>query len=244
MSKFLVLKVVAILTFTFPVAGFSMEFSKASLLIPFTSDGCSMFPDGGFTNNMGIQNCCVKHDVWYWMGGTEQEREQADLELYNCVVDLGHKKTADLMYPGIRMGGTPDVKTSWRWGYGWTKLRPYGPLNSTELEQVEKYWNLTQIPAQIRAFPATNDLFSILYVDSCGEFAVDQLVKNKKGFSEASFVFKLKGAGYRLQIFSESCPGGYYLAEFESKLECLRGKQTPRLKKLEAFGTCQLLGAE
>ncbi len=81
---------------------------------PFTTDGCSMFPDGDWGG------CCVEHDKHYWRGGDRQERLAADILLSVCV----WKKTdsivlAFLMFLGVRIGGMPYLPTPWRWGYGW-----------------------------------------------------------------------------------------------------------------------------
>jgi len=45
------------------------------------------------------------------------------------------------MFTGVRVGGTPYLPTSFRWGYGWPYPRAYGELNTVELEQVKKQWN-------------------------------------------------------------------------------------------------------
>ena len=72
-------------------------------LADFTSDGCSLFIDGTFENPELWKECCLKHDIAYWQGGTKEQREQADLDFKNCV----EKKTGDstlayLMYEAVR----------------------------------------------------------------------------------------------------------------------------------------------
>ena len=79
----------------------------------FKSDGCSMFPDGYWFE------CCVIHDLAYWMGGTSEERLKADEELKKCVAEKGHPKTARLMFLGVRVGGVWWLPTPFRWGFGW-----------------------------------------------------------------------------------------------------------------------------
>ena len=39
-------------------------------LQPFTSDGCSAFPDGTMADNELWLACCEKHDLAYWQGGS------------------------------------------------------------------------------------------------------------------------------------------------------------------------------
>jgi hypothetical protein len=79
----------------------------------FQSDGCSCWFDGDWVD------CCVNHDLVYWMGGTRAERKVADIELRRCVSAEGHPFIAWTMYLGVRMGGVWWLPTSFRWGYGW-----------------------------------------------------------------------------------------------------------------------------
>jgi len=85
-----------------------------SYLEPFSTDGCSMFPDGKW------RECCVEHDKAYWKGDPEDKegRRKADLELMACVARKGYPFTAFVMYVGVRIGGSSWWPTSWRWGYG------------------------------------------------------------------------------------------------------------------------------
>ncbi|WP_419148897.1 hypothetical protein [Pseudoalteromonas 'SMAR'] len=106
-------------------------------LKPFTSDGCSVFPDGTLVQQQLWLDCCTAHDLAYWQGGSEQDRERADLELKACVSKLGEPDVASLMLLGVRIGGTPYLPTSFRWGYGWPYPRAYRPLSTAELEQVQ-----------------------------------------------------------------------------------------------------------
>jgi len=96
-----------------------------SELAPFVSDGCSMFPDGTLGDGTRWQECCVIHDYAYYVGGPESSREAADRALQACVADNSNQALADLMYYGVRIGGTPALPTPWRWGYGWA----YDPLD-------------------------------------------------------------------------------------------------------------------
>ena len=109
--------------------------ATAGDLRPFTTDGCSSFPDGTSEHQSLWSACCVHHDVAYWKGGTYDERLAADEALAECVATIGKPKTAKLMLAGVRMGGTPYLPTSYRWGYGWPFPRGYKAL--TEKEQTE-----------------------------------------------------------------------------------------------------------
>ena len=105
---------------------------------PFTSDGCSAFPDGNFENKELWLNCCIAHDFAYWQGGTYSERRKADEELNQCVSKLGEGTTGTLMYFGVRVGGSPYWPTSFRWGYGWPYPRGYKALTVEEKQQIKQ----------------------------------------------------------------------------------------------------------
>lgn len=78
----------------------------------FTTDGCSLAPNGNWAA------CCVVHDIPYWCGGSEADREAADDFLEQCVNK--HADTiGDIYYLDVLIGGVPWLPMSWRWGYGW-----------------------------------------------------------------------------------------------------------------------------
>ena len=45
---------------------------KGMELSDFSSDGCSLLLDGTFENPELWKECCLKHDIAYWRGGTEE----------------------------------------------------------------------------------------------------------------------------------------------------------------------------
>ncbi|MDD8058265.1 MULTISPECIES: hypothetical protein [Shewanella] len=114
-----------------------IHFVRADTLAPFTSDGCSAFPDGTFEQGELWLGCCQKHDFDYWKGGTFDERLASDKALRVCVAKVGQPQIALLMLAGVRVGGTPYLPTQFRWGYGWPYPRDYGALTADELKQVE-----------------------------------------------------------------------------------------------------------
>jgi len=119
-------------------------------LADFKSDGCSLFPDGDY------YSCCYLHDVAYWPGGTAEEREHADKALRACVLEItGDPALAETMFHGVRVGGGPELPTSYRWGYGWPfpYRTDYASLTSEERTQVvEKTQKLCKT---IRSNPST-----------------------------------------------------------------------------------------
>ena len=107
-------------------------------LRPFASDGCSMFPDRSPILKKDWYECCYEHDLAYWRGGTEEEREKADRILRDCII----KKTnnfhlAELMYKGVRIGGSPYFPTWYRWGYGWNYMRGYKTFTQEEKKLIQ-----------------------------------------------------------------------------------------------------------
>ena len=108
-------------------------------LADFTSDGCSLFIDGTFENPELWKECCLKHDIAYWQGGTREEREAADLAFKKCVEKkTGNSELAELMYQAVRTGGEPYFPTWYRWGYGWPLGRGYRALSPVEKKMVNQ----------------------------------------------------------------------------------------------------------
>ncbi|MDY6905375.1 MAG: hypothetical protein SWH61_11880 [Thermodesulfobacteriota bacterium] len=99
----------------------------------FTSDGCSLFPDGSWCE------CCFEHDISYWYGGTPEDRKEADRALRQCVKEkTGSGILAWMMYRGVRAGGHPVFPTWYRWGYGWDYGRMYQTLTEEEFKAAEE----------------------------------------------------------------------------------------------------------
>jgi hypothetical protein len=122
-----------------PLCGCSAEIEA------FTSDGCSLFPDRSLITGEDWCQCCFQHDLAYWQGGTAAQRQKADEALRNCIhKQTGDAKLAELMYSGVRFGGSPYFYNWYRWGYGWGYERKYAPLSEKEKAQVAKklkrYW--------------------------------------------------------------------------------------------------------
>ena len=109
--------------------------SRADTLREFSSDGCSLFPDGDFSNRKLWCECCLDHDIAYWRGGTAEQRLKADEELRTCVRrKTGNDVLADMMFAGVRLGGGPIFPNWYRWGYGWNYGRGYRALDPAETE--------------------------------------------------------------------------------------------------------------
>ncbi len=109
---------------------------KAELKIPayqisnFSTDGCSAYPDGNpLTEVNEWVHCCIAHDMRYWIGGTAEEKQIADENLRQCIAAETTENHGKVMELGVAIGGTPYLETSWRWGYGWNRVLPFGTLS-------------------------------------------------------------------------------------------------------------------
>jgi hypothetical protein len=122
--------------------------ARSDSLKPFTTDGCSMFPEGTPKQQSLWAECCLRHDLAYWQGGTHEQRLAADRSLQECVADLGEPEIAKLMLAGVRFGGSPYFPTPFRWGYGWSYQRGYAPLTQAEIEQVREQLQRLRIVLQ------------------------------------------------------------------------------------------------
>lgn len=109
----------------------------AGQLDDFSSDGCSQFPDGTFTQQDLWCSCCITHDIAYWQGGNRKQKKQSDQALRECVLQkTGNSMLANSMYYGVSLGGSPIFFTWYRWGYGWRYGRGYQSLNQYEKQMV------------------------------------------------------------------------------------------------------------
>ncbi len=94
------------------------------------SDGCSggmseayaNLPDwvhDKFGKTLPWRHCCVVHDKAYYYGGSQEEKEAADEALKRCVAAETHNDVlAFMMKAAVEIGGKPNFKTPYRWGYG------------------------------------------------------------------------------------------------------------------------------
>ena len=108
-------------------------------LRPFSTDGCSLYPDGSASTGKDWCSCCVAHDRAYWRGGSEAERLKADEALRACVLaKTDDPARAATMFNGVRLGGSALWPTGFRWGYGWAYGRYYRPLDPAEAAEADR----------------------------------------------------------------------------------------------------------
>ena len=115
-----------------------LQTAMASELVDFKSDGCSMSPDANYLTDTSWLDCCIMHDVSYWMGGTDLERKETDERFGQCIDDKTDLPLATIAKYGVRVGGQPVFSTPFKWGFGWKKRNGYLALTTEEKKLVFK----------------------------------------------------------------------------------------------------------
>ncbi|MCO4754842.1 MAG: hypothetical protein KC478_10195 [Bacteriovoracaceae bacterium] len=101
--------------------------SAYAKLSPFETDSCTYFIDGSWSE------CCVEHDIRYWMGGDEQQMDESDQKLKECVAEKSNNIWSTIIYQGVRLGHLSPIKSKYEWSWGWSeKDKKFSPLNSTQ----------------------------------------------------------------------------------------------------------------
>lgn len=87
---------------------------------PFVFDGASMFPDK--IGNVDTDYATHWHDIRYWAGikGDWLMRFLSDVEMVKDLIQVCKSTTelAQLMFNGVRVGGSEHTGAKWRWAYG------------------------------------------------------------------------------------------------------------------------------
>ena len=106
---------------------------------PFVTDGCTAWSEGTPRQPELWRHCCVRHDLAFW-AGSAGKRDQADLELRDCVAETGQRGIAKLMYFGIRAGRkSPRKIAGMQWGNAWSPTEPRRtPLSVADIDALER----------------------------------------------------------------------------------------------------------
>lgn len=209
------------------------------ILRPFTSDGCSLSPDGipmSGKSQAWVQ-CCVVHDTHYWMGGTAEQREKADNELGQCIADKGFKEIGNSFVMAVKYFGGPNSSQTYRWGYGWNYKRPYKPLEQSEIDQVVGLYG-TERNDQLLYFQT--QAISLVNLCRSQDLAAD-------GFnSDEKIIFDHLNSKLKKNEFIEWAKMTYFnleMTEYKIKLKGCSETITARLMKrahqpIELISTC------
>lgn len=121
-------------------------------LRPFTSDGCPHLAEAiSYPQEDQWRLCCVEHDKAYWKGGSQDQRQKADLDLQSCITERGSPEAARLVYYAVRSSQkwTPTLP----WGYGWVLPRNTAIHSNEELLEIKKMEPL--VPVDLRRVPTS-----------------------------------------------------------------------------------------
>jgi hypothetical protein len=128
--------------------------NSQSGLVPFETDFCTSYPEGTLRHPDQWKHCCIEHDLYFWAGGSSQDREKTDLRLRSCIESTGAKFQAKLMYYAVKIGGMSPVRfKSKQLGNAWGSSRSrYEKLNEQEtfliLHDLE--WENDSIPLPMK----------------------------------------------------------------------------------------------
>lgn len=110
----------------------------------FQTDKCT-----GWINGIGDiywGHCCIIHDLYMWGGGTRVHRDQADINLRECVKDAGSAFHGNLMYRAVRLGQySPISFKSKRWGHAWPDDYRYENLSSKDIDILREHLEKTDV---------------------------------------------------------------------------------------------------
>jgi hypothetical protein len=107
-------------------------------LRPFKTDYCTSYPEGTKSDPELWKHCCLSHDMFFWAGGSRQDRYISDLELRRCIEKTGARNQARLIYYAVRLGSYSPVKyPDKKWGNGWNKQPDFRTLTPEEIDVIE-----------------------------------------------------------------------------------------------------------
>jgi hypothetical protein len=131
------------------------SFSNASeTLKPFLTDYCTAYPEGTLKNPDQWKHCCVEHDLFFWAGGSVEDRKMTDLRLKKCVEDSGAPIQARLIYAAVSIGGQSPIRFKTKeWGHAWEGRVRYQSLSEKETGAAINYIELLEsqdLPAALK----------------------------------------------------------------------------------------------
>lgn len=122
---------------------FTLLFSTQSFAIsdnalkPFVTDYCTAYTEGTRAQPNLWKHCCEEHDLYFWAGGSIDDRKATDLRLKACVEKTGAKLQATLIYTAVTIGGKSPIRFKTKeWGHAWENRQRYISLNELETSKV------------------------------------------------------------------------------------------------------------
>ncbi len=122
---------------TFSLSGYlEAKSSKSSMIIkPFSTDYCTGYHEGTRQRPGIWKHCCLEHDLYFWAGGSREDRKEADLRLGKCVEATGEVEQARLMYAAVSLGAYSPIRLRGKhFGNAWQNGRSsYTSLTAPEI---------------------------------------------------------------------------------------------------------------
>ncbi len=116
---------------------------------PFVTDGCTLFPEGTPRNPKLWEECCLEHDLRLWAGGTRVARKKTDRRLGDCVAEKGEPVIGKLMYWAVHVASFSPKKIKGKeWGNAW-EVSGYRKLQPAEVEEIKAELPKYSIPRDI-----------------------------------------------------------------------------------------------
>lgn len=106
-------------------------------LKPFLTDYCTAYPEGTRDQPDLWKHCCIEHDLYFWAGGSRDDRKETDLRLKTCVEATGEVEIARLIYAAVTIGGASPIRFKTKeWGHAFEGRERYLSLSVDETTMV------------------------------------------------------------------------------------------------------------
>lgn len=116
---------------------FLVSFGALADVKPFATDYCTSYPEGTRQQPDLWKHCCVEHDLYFWAGGSLEERKETDLKLKECVEATGAHVQAQLIYTAVAMGTHSPIRFKTKqWGHSFEGRERYLKLSSQETSEL------------------------------------------------------------------------------------------------------------
>jgi len=129
---------IKLLLFVFLIINSGLIFAHSDELEGFMTDYCTGYPEGTLERPQVWKHCCLEHDLYFWAGGSHEDRKTSDLILKECIAETGEEFQSKLIYWAVTAGSYSPVKFSnKKWNYGWTDRRSPQRLSREDIERIE-----------------------------------------------------------------------------------------------------------
>jgi hypothetical protein len=106
---------------------------ESATIKPFKTDYCTFFPDGPPQDSDRWADCCLFHDMAYYVAGTKTAMNIADSKLRKCIASKGGWLLGELIYWSVRAGHLSPIKMDdHKWGWAYDERPPFRPLTIRE----------------------------------------------------------------------------------------------------------------